>query len=53
MGDSDGDVENNPSSLNLLLILLLLLLLLLLIKRGRKMLLPLKSPPLLIHEHTS
>lgn len=52
MGDSDGDVENNPSSLNLLLILLLLLLLLL-IKRGRKMLLPLKSPPLLIHEHTS
>lgn len=51
MGDSDGDMENNPSSLNLLL-LLILLLLLLLIKRGRKMLLLLKSPPLPTHKHT-
>lgn len=50
-GDSDGDMENNPSSLNLLL-LLILLLLLLLIKRGRKMLLLLKSPPLPPHTYT-
>lgn len=50
MGDSDGDMENNPSSLNLLLLLILLLLLL--IKRGRKMLLLLKSPPLPTHTHT-